>query len=209
MLKIALTKGKLFDCALDLFEKAGIIVFKEVKNTRKLSFLDKDKNIEFSIIRAFDVPTYVEYGACDIGIAGKDILLEQNKDLYEPLDLKFGHCKLVVAEPVDIARNDNIYSWSQVRIATKYPHITEKYFSEKGIQVEVIKLYGSVELAPLMGLSERIVDLVETGKTLQENGLVVIEEMLDVTARLVVNRASFKTKDKEISKFLNIIKAAL
>lgn len=209
MLKVALTKGKLFNCALELFEKAGIIVSKKVKNTRRLSFLDKDKSIEFSIVRALDVPTYVEYGACDIGVAGKDILLEQNKDLYEPLDLKFGYCKLVVAEPENMAQDDDIYSWSQVRIATKYPYITEKYFSEKGIQVEVIKLYGSVELAPLMGLSERIVDLVETGRTLKENGLVVVEDMMDITARLVINRASFKTKDKEISEFLNKIRAAL
>lgn len=209
MLKVALTKGKLFNCALELFEKAGIIVPKKVKNTRKLSFLDGNKNIEFSIVRALDVPTYVEYGACDIGIAGKDVLLEQNKDLYEPLDLKFGYCKLVVAEPENMAQDDNIYNWSQVRIATKYPYITEKYFSEKGIQVEVIKLYGSVELAPLMGLSERIVDLVETGRTLKENGLVVVEEMMDITARLVINRASFKIKDKEISEFLNKIRAVL
>jgi ATP phosphoribosyltransferase len=133
---------------------------------------------------------------------GKDTLMEQAKDLYEPLDLKFGYCRMVVAEPAGLAGRDDPSGWSHVRIATKYPHVAENYFAAKGIQVEVIKLYGSIELAPLVGLSERIVDLVSTGETLKQNGLVEVETIAEITTRLIVNRASLKTKHTRISEII-------
>jgi ATP phosphoribosyltransferase len=154
------------------------------------------------IVRATDVPTYVEYGCADLGIVGKDTLMEQDKDLYEPVDLKFGYCRLVVAEPAELSRNDDPASWSDIRIATKYPNVTEKFFAGKGVQVEIIKLYGSIELAPLVGLSERIVDLVSTGETLKQNGLVEVETIAEITSRLIVNRASLKTRYKRISDII-------
>jgi ATP phosphoribosyltransferase len=154
------------------------------------------------IVRATDVPTYVEYGSADLGIVGKDTLMEQEKDVYEPLDLKFGYCRMIVAEPAKLAGTDDPSSWSHIRIATKYPHVTEKWFASKGIQIEVIKLYGSIELAPLVGLSERIVDLVSTGETLKQNGMVEVETIAEITTRLIVNRASLKTKQKKIAAII-------
>jgi ATP phosphoribosyltransferase len=158
--------------------------------------------MRYMIVRATDVPTYVEYGCADLGIVGKDTLLEQEKDLYEPLDLKFGFCRMVVAEPAELSRNDDPAGWTSIRIATKYPNFTEKYFNGKGVQVEIIKLYGSIELAPLVGLSERIVDLVSTGETLKQNGLVEVETIAEITTRLIVNRASLKTKHKRITEII-------
>jgi ATP phosphoribosyltransferase len=148
------------------------------------------------------VPTYVEHGCADIGVVGKDTLLEQDKDLYEPLDLQFGYCRLVVAEPKELRQDDDPAGWSNIRVASKYPNVTEKFFAAKGIQVEVIKLYGSIELAPLVGLAERIVDLVSTGGTMRENGLVEVETIAEVTSRLIVNRASLKTKHRRISRLI-------
>jgi ATP phosphoribosyltransferase len=153
-------------------------------------------------VRATDVPTYVEYGCADLGVVGKDTLLEQDKDLYEPLDLKFGYCRMVVAEPKALREADDPANWSNIRVATKYPHVTERYFAAKGIQVELIKLYGSIELAPLVGLSERIVDLVSSGATLRDNGLVEVETIAEITSRLIVNRASLKTKHQRISRII-------
>ncbi len=155
--------------------------------------------MRYMIVRATDVPTYVEYGCADLGIVGKDTLMEQEKDLYEPLDLKFGYCRMMVAEPARLALADDPSSWTNIRIATKYPNVTEKYFARKGVQVEIIKLYGSIELAPLVGLSERIVDLVSTGETLRQNGLVEVETIAEITTRLIVNRASLKTKHPRIT----------
>jgi len=154
-------------------------------------------------VRATDVPTYVEYGCADIGVVGKDTLLEQEKELYEPLDLKFGYCRLVVAEPKELVQDDDPANWSNIRVATKYPNVTEKYFAGKGVQVELIKLYGSIELAPLVGLAERIVDLVSTGATLRDNGMVEVETIAEITTRLIVNRASLKTKHRRISRIIN------
>jgi ATP phosphoribosyltransferase len=158
--------------------------------------------MRYMIVRATDVPTYVEYGCADLGIVGKDTLLEQEKDLYEPLDLRFGYCRMVVAEPAELSRNDDPAWWTSIRIATKYPNFTEKYFTRKGVQVEIIKLYGSIELAPLVGLSERIVDLVSSGETLKQNGLVEVETIAEITTRLIVNRASLKTKHKRITEII-------
>ncbi|MCL2760146.1 MAG: ATP phosphoribosyltransferase [Desulfuromonadales bacterium] len=199
---IAIPKGRILEESVELFGKIGINCSELLGKSRKLIFENPEQQMRYMIVRATDVPTYVEYGSADIGIVGKDTLMEQEKDLYEPLDLKFGYCRMMVAEPANIANNDDPSRWSNIRIATKYPNVTEKYFSSKGIQVEIIKLYGSIELAPLVGLSERIVDLVSTGETLKQNGLVEVETIAEITTRLVVNRASLKTKHERITAII-------
>lgn len=199
---IAIPKGRILRDSVALFKKIGIDCEELLSDTRKLIFENQKQKMRYMIVRATDVPTYVEYGCADLGIVGKDTLLEQRKDLYEPLDLKFGYCRLVVAEPAELSRTDDPSSWTNIRIATKYPNVTEKYFAAKGVQVEIVKLYGSIELAPLVGLSERIVDLVSTGETLRQNGLVEVETIADITCRLIVNRGSLKTKHKRISRIL-------
>jgi ATP phosphoribosyltransferase len=140
---------------------------------------------------------------------GKDTLLEQDKDLYEPLDLKFGYCRMMVAESANLTKSDDPGRWSHIRVATKYPHVAEKYFASKGVQAEIIKLYGSIELGPLVGLSERIVDLVSTGETLRQNGLVEVETIAEITTRLVVNRASLKTKHQRIRGIIDGLEQVL
>lgn len=195
---IAIPKGRILEESVALFGKIGIDCTELLGDTRKLIFENPAQKMRYMIVRATDVPTYVEYGCADLGIVGKDTLLEQDKDLYEPLDLKFGYCRMMVAEPAELSRIDDPAGWTNIRIATKYPHVAEKYFSAKGVQVEIIKLYGSIELAPLVGLSERIVDLVSTGETLRQNGLVEVETIAEITTRLIVNRASLKTKHKRI-----------
>ncbi len=195
---IAIPKGRILTESIELFAKIGIHLESMLEDSRKLIFEYPEQNLRALIVRATDVPTYVEYGCADLGIVGKDTLLEQNKDLYEPLDLKFGYCRMMVAEPANLAKNDDPAGWSHIRVATKYPYISEKYFASKGVQAEIIKLYGSIELGPLVGLSERIVDLVSTGETLRQNGLVEVETIAEITTRLVVNRASLKTKHQRI-----------
>jgi ATP phosphoribosyltransferase len=199
---IAIPKGRILQDSVELFAKIGIDCAELLSDTRKLIFENREQRMRYMIVRATDVPTYVEYGSADLGIVGKDTLLEQEKNVYEPLDLKFGYCRLMVAEPAELSRTDDPSGWTNIRIATKYPNITEKYFSGKGVQVEIIKLYGSIELAPLVGLSERIVDLVSTGETLRQNGLVEVETIADITCRLIVNRASLKTKHKRITDII-------
>lgn len=199
---IAIPKGRILQDSVELFAKIGIDCAEILSDTRKLIFENHEQRMRYMIVRATDVPTYVEYGSADLGIVGKDTLLEQEKNVYEPLDLKFGYCRLMVAEPAELSRTDDPSGWTNIRIATKYPNITEKYFSGKGVQVEIIKLYGSIELAPLVGLSERIVDLVSTGETLRQNGLVEVETIADITCRLIVNRASLKTKHERITDII-------
>lgn len=194
VIAIALPKGRLLSPVMTLFEGIGITCLRAFADSRRLICEDTDRHLQFLTLKPADIPTYVEYGAADMGIVGKDQLLEQCRDVYEPLDLRFGACRLVVAEPAELQKQDDPHSWSHLRLATKYPHLAEAYFSRKGIQAEIIKLNGSLELAPLVGLAERIVDLVETGQTLKENGLVEVEEIAKATARLIVNRASLKTK---------------
>lgn len=203
MITFALPKGRIMQDSMELFGKIGITCPEMEENNRKLVFENREHGYRFMAVRATDVPTYVEYGCADIGVVGKDTLLEQGKDLYEPLDLKFGYCRLVVAEPKELVQDDDPANWSNIRVATKYPNVTEKYFAAKGVQVELIKLYGSIELAPLVGLSERIVDLVSTGATLRDNGMVEVETIAEVTTRLIVNRASLKTKHQRISKIID------
>ncbi|MDW7644988.1 MAG: ATP phosphoribosyltransferase [Desulfuromonadales bacterium] len=198
----ALPKGRIMKDSMALFSQIGITCPEMEEGSRKLIFENRESRFRFMAVRATDVPTYVEYGCADVGVVGKDTLLEQGKDLYEPLDLKFGYCRMVVAEPKELQREDDPANWSNIRVATKYPNITERYFASKGVQVELIKLYGSIELAPLVGLSERIVDLVSTGATLRENGMVEVETIAEITTRLIVNRASLKTKHQRITQII-------
>ena len=206
---IAIPKGRILEESVELFGRIGIDCRELLSDSRKLVFENTDQRMRYMIVRATDVPTYVEYGSADIGIVGKDTLMEQGKDVYEPLDLKFGYCRMVVAEPAKLATVDDPSSWSHVRIATKYPNVTERYFAARGIQVEIIQLYGSIELAPLGGLSERIVDLVSTGETMRQNGLVEVETIADITTRLIVNRASLKTRQKRISEIIKWLEKIL
>jgi len=206
---IAIPKGRILEGSVALFGTIGIDCKELLSDSRKLIFENTEQKMRYMIVRATDVPTYVEYGSADLGIVGKDTLMEQGKDLYEPLDLKFGYCRMMVAEPAGLAKTDDPSGWSHIRIATKYPHVAENYFAAKGIQVEIIKLYGSIELAPLVGLSERIVDLVSTGETLKQNGLVEVETIAEITTRLVVNRASLKTKHKRITDIIQGLERVL
>jgi ATP phosphoribosyltransferase len=200
----ALPKGRIMQDSMELFGQIGITCPEmDEKGTRKLVFENPEQKFRFMAVRATDVPTYVEYGCADVGVVGKDTLLEQGKDLYEPLDLKFGYCRMVVAEPKALQEDDDPANWSNIRVATKYPNVTERFFAARGVQVEIIKLYGSIELAPLVGLSERIVDLVSTGGTLKANNMVEVETIAEVTTRLIVNRASLKTKHRRISKIIS------
>lgn len=203
---IALPKGRLFQDSVKLFASLGVSCVESLSGSRRLLGEDRERSLRFLVLKDADVPTYVEHGAADMGIVGKDLLLEQGKDVYEPLDLGFGRCRLVVAEPAELRARDDPKEWSSLRIATKYPNIAERYFSQKGIQVEIIRLSGSIELAPLVGLCERIVDLVASGRTLRENGLVEVEEIARSSARLIVNRASLKTKHRRIQELIEAIK---
>jgi ATP phosphoribosyltransferase len=198
----ALPKGRIMQDSMELFGKIGITCPEMAGDSRKLVFENPESKLRFMAVRATDVPTYVEYGCADLGVVGKDTLLEQGKDLYEPIDLKFGYCRLVVAEPKALLAEEDPASWSNIRVATKYPTITERYFAARGVQVEIIKLYGSIELAPLVGLAERIVDLVSTGATLRDNDMVEVETIAEITSRLIVNRASLKTKHERISRII-------
>ncbi len=205
-LVIALSKGRLLETAIALFKKVGVVPDKFSTKSRRLTFEDKKSGVKILLVRAVDVPTYVEYGAADIGIAGKDLLIEQMCDVYEPVDLKFGACRIVLAE-ADTANNaPNHRGYSKLRVATKYPNITERYFSEKGLPIEIIKLYGSIELAPLVGLADQIVDLSSSGETLRLHNLKVVDEIASCSARLVVNRASLKLKYPSIQKMIRDIK---
>jgi len=199
-LTVALPKGRLLDPALQLFSAMGIQGLEA--DTRKLLLADAERDLRFIFLKPADIPTYVQYGAADLGIVGKDILAEQQPDVYEPVDLGFGFCRLVVAEPRELWERDDPAKWSWVRVATKYPTLTERYFSERGIQVEMIRLDGSIELAPLVGLAERIVDLVQSGETLRANGLVEVAEIMTSTARLIVNRASLKTAHARVNALI-------
>ncbi len=201
-LTFALAKGRLAKTAMEMFEKIGIEC-KEMqdKNTRKLIFVNEELKLKFFLAKASDVPTYVEYGAADIGIVGKDTILEEDRKLYEVLDLGFGKCKMCVCGREESRKLLNDHSF--IRVASKYPKIAKDYFYNKKHQtVEIIKLNGSVELAPIVDLSEVIVDIVETGTTLKENGLGVLEEICPLSARMVVNQVSMKMEDERIRKII-------
>jgi ATP phosphoribosyltransferase len=207
-LTIALPKGRLFQESVTLLEKIHCTA-EGLGEGRRLVFEDAEQRTRFLILRPVDIPTYVEYGAADVGIVGKDVIDEEERDVYEPLDLKFGRCRLVVAQPGNVPQEQSLTDWSYIRVATKFPRITERYYNGKGVPVEIIRLSGSIELAPLVGLCERIVDLVETGRTMAENGLVVVGEVMRVSARLIVNRASQKTKYEQVTDLISRLKQVL
>lgn len=194
---IAVPKGRILEEALPLLARAGIVpepAFGDEKS-RALRFRTDRAGIELIRVRAFDVATFVAHGAAQLGIVGSDVLAEFDyAELYAPVDLNIGHCRLSIAEPADMAANDDPRGWSHVRVATKYPHVTAQHFARAGVQAECIKLNGAMELAPTLGLASRIVDLVSSGKTLKENGLVEVERIMEVSARLIVNRAAMKTR---------------
>lgn len=205
-LTIALSKGRIFDETLPLLAHAGIRAIEDPETSRKLILETNDPRVRFLIIRASDVPTYVQYGAADLGVSGKDVLLEHGGDgLYEPLDLGIARCRMMVAGLPDV----DAPATRRLRIATKYVKSAERHFASKGQQVEIIKLYGSMELAPLVGLADRIVDLVESGNTLKANGLVPLEHIADISSRLVVNKAAWKMKHAAVIALLNALRDAV
>lgn len=206
---IALAKGRLAADTLDLLEQIGISCDEiRDKSSRKLIFENKELKLKFFLAKASDIPTYVEYGAADIGFVGKDTILEEGRKMYEVLDLGLGKCKMCVAGPESAEKL--LQHGELIRVATKYPNIAKDYFYNKKHQtVEIIKLNGSIELAPILGLSEVIVDIVETGKTLKENGLVVLEDICDISARMVVNEVSMKMEHERISAIIKDLKEYL
>ena len=208
-LTFALGKGRLAKTALDLFEKTGITCEEmKDKDSRKLIFVNEELKLKFFLAKGPDVPTYVEYGAADIGIVGEDTIMEEQRKLYEVLDLGFGKCRMCVCGPA--SAKELLLHQEQIRVATKYPRIAKDYFYNKKHQtVEIVKLNGSIELAPIVGLSEVIVDIVETGTTLRENGLEVLEEVCPLSARVVVNQVSMRMENERITKILTDLKSVL
>ena len=208
-LTFALAKGRLAKTAMKMFEDIGIEC-EEMKDekTRKLIFVNEELKLKFIIAKTADVPTYVEHGAADIGVIGKDVLMEAQKDVYELLDLGFGRCHLMMAVPKDKKRA-KLTDYTHTRVATKFPNVAKQFFTSKGMQMEYIKMNGSIELGPIVGLSESIVDIVETGTTLRENNLDEIAFIAKASARLIANRASFKLKFDRISKLVKALEMEL
>jgi ATP phosphoribosyltransferase len=203
---LALPKGRILGEVVALMGRAGIEIEREFDNedSRQLRFRTNHAGLDVVRVRNFDVATFVAFGAAHLGIAGNDVLMEfEYPEIYAPLDLKIGHCRLVVAAPRELAGQDQPARWSRVRVATKYPEITRRHFAARGVQAECIKLNGAMELAPQLGLCRRIVDLVQTGATLQANGLVEIERIAEITSRLIVNRAALKTRPQEICAWVD------
>jgi ATP phosphoribosyltransferase len=208
MLVIALCKGRFLEPSLNLLARTGIRFPDDLASSRKLIFNSDDERYRAVLVKPVDVPTYVEYGAADIGIAGRDVILESRADLLQPLDLNFGHCKIAVAG-LKTAHSINGSDQPTVRVATKYPRITLDYYNARGIPVEIIPLSGSIELAPLIGLADRIVDLVETGRTLKDNGLEIIEIIAESSARLLINRAGYQTKRDEVLSLIQALEKVI
>jgi ATP phosphoribosyltransferase len=208
---IAVPKGRILGEAVPLLARAGIVpeaAFAD-EDSRALRFSTNRPDISLIRVRAFDVATFVAHGAAQLGIVGSDVLMEFSySELYAPVDLHIGHCRLSVAEPAADAAGDDPASWSHVRVATKYPSLTRRHFEARGVQAECIKLNGAMELAPILGLSSRIVDLVSSGRTLKENGLIEVEVIAEVTSRLIVNRAAFKTRAAEIAPLVEAFRRA-
>ena len=204
MLVIALCKGRFLEPSLGILSRAGIRFTDDAASSRKLILDSEDGRFRAVLVKPVDVATYVEYGAADVGIAGRDVIMESRADLLQPLDLNFGHCKIAVAAPMG-AHSINCSDQPVIRIATKYPRITMDYYNARGIPVEIIPLSGSIELAPLIGLADRIVDLVETGRTLKENGLEILEVIAESSARLLINRAGYQTKRSEVLGLIDVL----
>ena len=202
-LKVAMPKGRIYTKAATLFRQAGLAIPLEVDESRKLVVPLPEFGMEFILAKPVDVPTYVEYGVADIGIVGKDVLLEDSRDVYELLDLGIARCRMSVI---------GLPNWQpgiQQRVATKYPNVASQYFREQGQQVEVIKLNGSIELAPLIGLADRIVDMVETGQTLKDNGLVEMVSIFEITSRLIANRVSYRMKNTQIQALCDLLEKVI
>ncbi len=209
---MALPKGRILKEVMPIIRAAGIEPEADFDNpkSRKLAFKTNIENLEIIRVRSFDVATFVAFGAAQLGVAGNDVLLEFDyPEIYAPLDLNIGHCRISVAELEEMSVTDDPSRWSHVRVATKYPNLTAKYFAKRGVQAECIKLNGAMELAPSLGLCRRIVDLVSTGATLKANGLVEVEKILDITSRFIVNRTAFKTRNTEIDPILEKIREAV
>ncbi|MDZ7842234.1 MAG: ATP phosphoribosyltransferase [Gammaproteobacteria bacterium] len=208
--KIALAKGRILDEALPLFERIGLAPVESPSKSRKLVIDTESGRAQLVIIRGADVPTYVQFGAAHLGIVGKDVLLEHGGgDLAELLDLGFARCRLVVAEPADLAGTDGPHQWQRLRIATKYPNIARRHFAARGVQTRIIKLYGSMELAPLVGLADRIVDLVDTGGTLKANRLEEVETVTEISARLIANLAALRMQAGPLNEIIQLIQNAV
>ncbi len=200
---IALSKGRILEETLPLLEAAGILPTEDPESSRKLILPTQDPDVRIVIVRATDVPTYVQYGAADLGVAGKDVLIEHGgQGLYQPLDLQIARCKMMVAVPEGFDYAAAVKPGSRLRVATKYVKIARDHFATKGVHIDLIKLYGSMELAPLVGLSDAIVDLVSSGNTLRANNLQAVEEVMPISSRLVVNPAALKLKHERLQRML-------
>lgn len=208
-LTLALSKGRIFEETLPLLEAAGIRVTEDPETSRKLILATNDTAVRVIIVRASDVPTYVQYGAADFGVAGKDVLQEHGgAGLYQPIDLNIAHCRMSVAVSVGFDYATAVRQGARLRVATKYTEIAREHFARKGVHVDLIKLYGSMELAPLVGLSDAIVDLVSTGNTLRANHLVEVEHIMEISSRLVVNQAALKLKRERLQPILEAFERA-
>ena len=207
---LALSKGRILDDTVPLLAAAGITLEDDAEKTRKLILRTNDPLLRLVIVRASDVPTYVQYGAADLGIAGKDVLLEHGGEgLYQPIDLRIGRCRMSVAAPRGFDYAQAVRRGARLRVATKYVEVARRHFADKGVHVDLIKLYGSMELAPLVGLADAIVDLVSTGSTLRANDLVEVEDIMPISSRLIVNQASLKTKQARLAPLLDQLAAAV
>jgi ATP phosphoribosyltransferase len=210
MITLALSKGRIFEETLPLLRAAGIEVLEDPEKSRKLILTTNQPDVRVLVVRATDVPTYVQYGGADLGITGKDTLLEHGSDgLYQPLDLQIAKCRISVAVRADFDYASAVKQGSRLKVATKYVAIAREFFATKGVHVDLIKLYGSMELAPLVGLSDAIVDLVSTGNTLKANHLVEVEHIMDISSRLVVNQAALKLKQAPIRKIIDAFASAI
>lgn len=205
-ISIALTKGRLENETIKILERVGYGINELKDKGRKLVFKDTKKDLKYFLVKAADSITYVEHGVADIGVVGKDTLLESDKEYFEVLDLNLGKCKFIVASLPEVNVFEKI---GHVKIGTKYPKVAKEYFKKRGMDVEIIKIEGSVELAPILGLCDGIVDIMETGTTLKENGLIVLDDICNISARVIVNKASFKMKGKEIREFLSNIEKGI
>jgi len=210
MITLALSKGRIFDETLPLLKAAGIEVLEDPETSRKLILPTNQQGVRVVLVRATDVPTYVEYGGADLGVTGKDTLIEHGgQGLYQPLDLQIAKCRMSVAVRADFDYATAVKSGSRLKVATKYTSIAREFFAQKGVHVDLIKLYGSMELAPLTGLADAIVDLVSTGSTLKANHLIEVERIMDISSRLVVNQASLKLKQEPIRAIIDAFASAV
>ena len=210
MITLALSKGRIFDETLPLLKAAGIEVLEDPETSRKLILPTNQTGVRVVLVRATDVPTYVEYGGADLGVTGKDTLIEHGgQGLYQPLDLQIAKCRMSVAVRADFDYASAVKSGSRLKVATKYTSIAREFFAQKGVHVDLIKLYGSMELAPLTGLADAIVDLVSTGSTLKANHLIEVERIMEISSRLVVNQASLKLKQEPIRAIIDAFASAV